>query len=367
MTDYSVNIDFIKKALHCGIPFAVWSYPGSQMVEKAYCQPQQLVKTYSPKNIDNHKGFVFAPFHICKHQPIYIIPFGDNTLQADFDCNSARENHIGDKEKFTLDIDSSKNEHIQQVDDFIKVFTETGIKKAVLSRNKWLSDYNLNHMPELFDALNKNYENAFVYQVYIPDAGYWVGATPELLFSTNNGTATTVSLAGTQPLQKNIHAITWDNKEQVEQELVTEHIRSVLSDFNITETKETGPETSKAGQLVHIKTQIEFKREKITNKIGQFIDKLHPTPAVCGLPVKDSQELILETEGYDREYYTGYLGPFNPDTKIDLYVNLRCLQAFDNGVALYAGGGITPESDAKKEWEETRLKIQTLEKILETL
>ena len=148
---------------------------------------------------------------------------------------------------------------------------------------------------------------------------------------------------------------------------MTEHIRSVLSEFYINNIKEIGPETAKAGQLVHIKTQLEFPKENIKNRIGQFIEKLHPTPAVCGLPVKDSLELILETEGYDREYYTGYLGPFNPDEKIDLYVNLRCLQAFDNGVVLYAGGGITPESNAIKEWEETRLKIQTLERILETL
>lgn len=366
MTDYNINTEFIKKAIRCGIPFAVWSFPNTQKVEKAFCRPQNLIKTYSPRNIDNHKGFVFAPFQICKHLPIYIIPFGDAVNESDFNCENKNQPHIGRIERFSSNIENSKIEHIKQVDNFLSVFKNTSIKKAVLSRNKWLSAYSINQMADLFVALNKNYPNAFVYQVYIPDAGYWVGATPELLFASNHGSASTVSLAGTQVFQS-LDGVAWDHKEKVEQELVTEHIRSVLSEFYINNIKEIGPETAKAGQLVHIKTQLEFPKENIKNRIGQFIEKLHPTPAVCGLPVKDSLELILETEGYDREYYTGYLGPFNPDEKIDLYVNLRCLQAFDNGVVLYAGGGITPESDAVKEWEETRLKIQTLERILETL
>ncbi len=366
LTDYINNIDFIKKAIHCGIPFAIWSFPGSVKVDRAFCKPEDIIKTYSPKNIDNHKGFVFAPFQICKHLPIYIIPFGSNTKDIDFNCETPRKKLKGNKNKFTADIDFSKNLHINLVHEFLSTFNKTDIKKAVLSRNKWHSKYNLNQMPELFEALNNSYPNAFVYQIYIPEAGYWVGATPELLLAGNNGTASTVSLAGTQPY-KDINEVTWDHKEQVEQELVTEHIRRVLTDFNINEITEIGPETAKAGQLVHIKTRLDFPKNIIRQKIGQFIEKLHPTPAVCGLPVKDSLELILETEGYDREYYTGYLGPFNPDGEISLYVNLRCLQAFDNGVVLYAGGGITQESDAEKEWEETRLKIQTLEKILETL
>ena len=366
MIDNYSHIDFIKKAINCKIPFAIWSLPGTNKVESVLCDSQNLIKTYATKNIDHHKGFVFAPFQICKHLPIYIIPFGKTIDSVDIECDNEHVTLLGDESKFTSDIKFSKEEHIKQVDDFLNIFKKTEIQKAVLSRNKWLSDYNINQMPDLFDALNKTYPNAFVYQVYIPNAGYWVGATPEILLSTNNGTATTVSLAGTKPFDT-LGNVKWNHKEKIEQKLVTEHIRNVLSQFQIYGVDEKGPDTAKAGQLVHIKKIIEFEKSKVNNRVGQFIEKLHPTPAVCGLPVKESLELIMETEGYDREYYTGYLGPFNADDKINLFVNLRCLQAFDNGVALYAGGGITDESVAEKEWEETRLKIQTLESILETI
>ncbi|MDA3893128.1 MAG: chorismate-binding protein [Salinivirgaceae bacterium] len=359
----NTDISFIPKAINCGIPFAIWREPRSNKIQITICNPNDLVEIYSYTEIDKNKGFVFAPFDACKHLPIYIIPF-TAINDIEFNCVNKGKSLIGEKGKFNFNLKESEIQHIKQVNRFLEAFSKSNIKKAVLSRNKWIDGYQISQMPELFQKLDESYPNAFVYQVYIPNAGYWVGATPELLFATNNGTASTVSLAGTQQFSDHI---TWDKKEAIEQELVTKHIRNVLYEFGIHDYNETGPETAKAGKLAHLKTQIEFNRSLITRNFGRFIEKLHPTPAICGLPVKESLELIFQTETFDREYYCGFLGPFNPDERSNLFVNLRCLQAFENGVALYGGGGITPDSDPEKEWEETRLKIQTLENILETL
>ncbi len=367
MSKIIIDKAFIEKAINCGIPFATWQEPNSRQVNYTICNPNELIEIYSYRELDKYKGFIFSPFDACKHLPIYIIPFNNDISAIEFNCTELNNKLVGDLTKFNTSIKQSELQHISQVNRFLSAFTKTNVKKAVLSRNKWISEYHIFQMPELFNKLCSSYPNAFVYQVYIPNAGFWVGATPEVLFSTNNGSATTVSLAGTQPYNNEINKLVWDQKEIIEQELVTKHIRNVLYEFGIHNYKEIGPETAKAGKLAHIKTQIEFSKLLIANNVGKFIEKLHPTPAICGLPVKDSLELIFQTETFDREYYSGFLGPFNPDDKCSLYVNLRCLQAFENGVALYAGGGITPDSDPHKEWEETRLKIQTLEQILEQL
>lgn len=358
------KISFITQAIECGIPFAIWREPQKQELNFTLCNPNKLIEIYSYTELDKHKGFIFSPFDACKHLPIYIIPFNEDTDNVSFGCSHTDKKLIADKLSFSTDLNKSEALHKRQVEKFLEAFSKTNIKKAVLSRNKWLDGYKLSQMPELFDKLCSSYPNAFIYQVYIPNAGYWVGATPELLFATNNGTASTVSLAGTQHYAS--HVI-WNRKEQIEQELVTKHIRNVLYQFGIYDYNETGPETAKAGGLAHIKTIIDFNRSLITNNVGRFIEQLHPTPAICGLPVKESLELIFQTETFDREYYCGFLGPFNPEEQTNLYVNLRCLQAFENGVVLYAGGGITPDSNPDNEWEETRLKIQTLENILKTL
>uniref|UniRef100_UPI0040474081 chorismate-binding protein n=1 Tax=Flavobacterium sp. TaxID=239 RepID=UPI0040474081 len=39
--------------------------------------------------------------------------------------------------------------------------------------------------------------------------------------------------------------------------------------------------------------------------------KMHPTPAVCGLPKKEAMEFVLKEEGYDRKFYSGFLGEWN--------------------------------------------------------
>jgi isochorismate synthase len=54
----------------------------------------------------------------------------------------------------------------------------------------------------------------------------------------------------------------------------------------------------------------------------------------------------------------------NKDNATDLYVNLRCVQIQDNLGHIYVGGGITIDSNAESEWQETVNKSQTINKIL---
>src|SRR6202021_687877 len=96
-----------------------------------------------------------------------------------------------------------------------------------------------------------------------------------------------------------------------------------------------------------------------------LVSELHPTPAVCGIPLNDATQFIKETEGYDRGYYTGFLGPCNMDGKTELYVNLRCAELFADCINLYVGGGITKDSIPENEWEETEMKSKTLLSALE--
>ena len=95
----------------------------------------------------------------------------------------------------------------------------------------------------------------------------------------------------------------------------------------------------------------------------QIADKLHPTPAVSGLPQKEAIELIDSIEEHERSLYAGCIGVLGDRT--DLFVNLRCAQLIENEYFLYLGGGFTKDSIAKKEWQETENKSRTLLDILE--
>jgi len=87
---------------------------------------------------------------------------------------------------------------------------------------------------------------------------------------------------------------------------------------------------------------------------------LHPTSSVCGMPKFPALQFIVANEHLNREFYSGFLGPVNIKGNNQLYVNLRCMQILRTRVVMYAGAGITHDSDPEKEWDETALKCQTL-------
>jgi isochorismate synthase len=95
-----------------------------------------------------------------------------------------------------------------------------------------------------------------------------------------------------------------------------------------------------------------------------MLQLLHPTSAVCGMPLEKARTFLAEQEGYDRTFYSGYLGPVNINREIHIFVNLRCMQLRDENAILYAGAGVTADSSAEKEWEETEMKMNTLLRVL---
>ena len=92
--------------------------------------------------------------------------------------------------------------------------------------------------------------------------------------------------------------------------------------------------------------------------------RLHPTPAVCGLPREEARQAILHDEPSPRRYYAGFSGPLHLQGETHLYVSLRCMEFTPHTATLYAGGGLMPESQETDEWEETRRKMQTMWQLL---
>jgi isochorismate synthase len=121
-----------------------------------------------------------------------------------------------------------------------------------------------------------------------------------------------------------------------------------------------------AGNLMHLRTdfKVDLKEVDFPTLGSEMLHLLHPTSAICGLPKEPAAAFIKENEGYNRSYYSGYLGPVNSPVGTHLFVNLRCMQLLENQAILYAGAGITGESSPEKEYQETQHKMQTMRSIL---
>jgi isochorismate synthase len=230
-------------------------------------------------------------------------------------------------------------------------------------------------LPETFTVVKAyekmlvSYPNAFVSLVSLPQTGTWMGASPEILVSVDQQQVfKTVALAGTQPLCEDgstANAI-WRQKEIEEQGMVERYILSCFKKLRLREYTEVGPRTVIAGNLMHLRTdfKVDLKEVDFPTLGSDMLQLLHPTSAVCGLPKEPALAFIQANEGYDRSYFSGFLGPVNSPAGTHLFVNLRCMQLLPDEAVLYAGAGITGDSSPEKEWLETGHKMQTMFNIL---
>jgi anthranilate synthase component 1 len=72
-------------------------------------------------------------------------------------------------------------------------------------------------------------------------------------------------------------------------------------------------------------------------------------------------EVIRELEGRARGYYTGAFGYFGFDGSAQLGMSIRTCERRDDTLSFWTGSGITIDSDAVKEFEETNHKARAMQ------
>ncbi len=214
----------------------------------------------------------------------------------------------------------------------------------------------------IFADLLTHYPQAFCFLLHAGDGLFLLGATPETLVHFTQGKLNTMALAGTMACPAGIDATSlhWSQKDQKEQNLVTDFILNALKPFTDT-LSASAPLSVQAGPVAHLKSKISATLKPGITEL-QVVRALHPTPAVCGLPAAAALDFIQNHEQGQRNYYAGFLG--YREEGLHLFVNLRSLSFKDGIACLRAGGGLLPESVLDSEWQETENKLSTLRALL---
>lgn len=311
------------------------------------------------KSIDELKGksgFIMIPFNTNGNHDILLFP-GNKTKTTSVPEVSRKCNTK------IAHIDCISNNYQNSFNTFIKALKENRFTKLVLSRS---SSYDINATPEdieeIFYEACRKYPRMMVWMCRRGNGDTWMGCTPEIIIDGEKSHYRTVALAGTMlgDSDDNIgqQDMEWSDKNKKEQRIVAEYIRSRIRPY-CEVLEEEGPYTSRAGHLLHLKTEFHFTPLHDKTAVD-FINTLHPTPAVCGFPMEDARRFITENEGYDRSYYAGVVGWLDENNATHLYVNLRNARIKDGKMTLYAGGGILTDSEVQAEWNETEYKMRTL-------
>lgn len=213
--------------------------------------------------------------------------------------------------------------------------------------------------------------HTFRYICFTREYGLWFGCTPELVIDASDDKIRTMALAGTRRNRCGNSDGNWDNKNVNEHAFVVEHICNVFQRHGL-KVRIGEAENLRFGQIEHLMHIIEGERGEreereergVEFSYKELLDELTPTPAICGAPKEQALRHIAKYEGHKRFLYGGEIGIENENKRI-YFANLRCACYLGDGkYALYVGGGLTAESDAETEWEETESKAASLLKIL---
>ncbi|MDE6012087.1 MAG: chorismate-binding protein [Prevotella sp.] len=347
--------------------FALYRFPHEQrttLVEQTEDAPLELL---SCTELNGRNGFVVAPFAIDREHPIVLIrPDRVQVFETPEHCSLLVNQEFGPfKSEVCSVLRHPDLGRIAYGEDF-RCFHEqlkTGtFRKLVLSRCAETPTDMKPDMLILFKTACRLYPRLFVSLTYTPRSGLWLTATPEVLLEGEGSRWRTIALAGTMKLEGEQLAgegeqVCWSTKNIQEQRYVATYITECLKHFSI-DIREEGPRTVRAANLVHLRSDFTFTLDNAC--VGDVLQMLHPTPAVCGLPKQEAFRFILEHEHTSRRYYSGFMGPLGIGAFTRLYVSLRCMQMMSDRYCLYAGGGLLRDSEEEQEWQETEAKLETM-------
>ncbi len=360
--------------------FALYRLPYEKEVTLVAQAEDEPLELPSYEALNGQTGFVVAPFSISDTCPLVLIrPDIIQAYPSYRECVLERNDlSLAEKRPFSARETTFLNRDTYS-DDFKRFFaglSDGRFSKLVLSRCAE-QEADGDEPLTLFQRACEMYPRMFISLVYTPQSGMWLTATPEILLEGVDNQWRTIALAGTMKLRdedlngEGEHA-TWSTKNIQEQRYVATYLRDCLEQF-ATDICEEGPRTVRAANLVHLRSDFTFGLLESAG-VGDVLQRLHPTPAVCGLPKQATYEFILENEHTPRLYYSGFMGPLNlrlpegcllgkkPQTH--LFVSLRCMQITDSQYRMFAGGGLLKDSIEEQEWQETEAKLETMRRVL---
>ena len=222
------------------------------------------------------------------------------------------------------------------------------------------------------------------YSTNAPFAGYLglnnfelLSCSPELFFTfaknaQGENCIITKPIKGTRPRGQNVAADQANKKELARSEkdiaenvMIVDLLRNDLGKYAKTGTVKV-PKLFDIESFSNVHHMVSTITATLKENISPWSVLLESLPAgsITGTPKKRAVEIINELEAKPRGAYCGTMGYLNFDGTGQWNVLIRTLQASDNNVSLWAGGGITIASDCAAEYQECFDKVGNLLKIL---
>ena len=202
-----------------------------------------------------------------------------------------------------------------------------------------------------------------------PPAGQFVGASPELLVEREGGRVRSRPLAGTtdrvhDPRSGLPEALLDSANDGEEHRLVVDAIRDQLVPVTSGLDVPDRPELVHLHSITHLGTSIDGSLrpgpDGTVPTALHLVARLHPTPAVGGVPRAEATDLIHRLEPTPRGNYAGPVGWVDGAGDGRWMVGIRAMSVRGSTATMTAGVGVVTGSDPHTELLETRLKFRAV-------
>lgn len=238
------------------------------------------------------------------------------------------------------------------------------VTKAVLARIRDLELEVAVDTVRALEFLRRENARAHVFLLEPEPGRVFLGAAPEILAEYRGGrfeataVAGSIGRGGTEAEDRSLaDALLASAKDRAEHEVTVEKISQVLSPRLAALEVDLEPGVLTLARIQHLETRIRGRGTPAEDALS-LVEALHPTPAVCGRPRDAALELIRAVEPFDRGWYAGPVGWFDPAGDGDFVPALRSAVGGGRRWRLFSGAGIVEGSDPEAEWIETALKFE---------
>jgi len=252
------------------------------------------------------------------------------------------------------------------IDRILVEIARGAIRKVVLARPL---DVTLAGAPDaaaVLAALRSNNPLAHTFLIQFERDRFFLGAAPELIGALEGRRFRTMAVAGSTPRGADPESDEWlgrqllsSRKNLVEQRIVVEDIAEHLAMPGTTVVEIPDPELLRLPRIQHLRTVLVAEVAEDAHVLG-LVRALHPTAAVCGYPREAARDILREEEPIERGWYAGPVGWFDDRGNGEFAPALRSAVGRGPRLRLYAGAGIVEGSRPRAEWDETRVKFQTM-------
>jgi anthranilate synthase component 1 len=195
-----------------------------------------------------------------------------------------------------------------------------------------------------------------------------VGSSPEVLVRVQNRRVTVRPLAGTRHRganaledQRLAEELLADPKERAEHLMLIDLGRNDAGRVAKTGSVEMTDQMSieRYSHVMHIVSEVQADLDDGLCAMDA-IRATFPAGTLSGAPKIRAMEIINELEPVKRNIYAGAVGYISWHDDTDLAIAIRTAVIHDGKLHVQAGAGIVADSDAGKEWQETRDKGRAL-------